>query len=200
VRSRLTRRLSVTASVGASFANTWQDAANPPLGTTTFQSGARTGGVALIGLSYQLSKTTGISFSASHLIVPTTSGSLQGTTTAGFSISHKINDRSNMAFGAHFAETNTGSGTSLFVGTANDFFSAYVAYSYQLARDWHTTLSYTYRQRGDSTGTAVGSTVLLSLNYNFNLLGTPSALDPVDKQRAEIRQQRAFGEVFPGLR
>ena len=95
---------------------------------------------------------------------------------------------------ANFAHTE--SNTFFTTGPA-DFFSAQIAYSYWLARDWRTRLSYTYRQRHDDTGTATSNTVLLSLNYDFNLLGNPTALDPVDAERAALRQQRAVGEVFP---
>ena len=197
VHSQLTRRLTLTASVGASFANTWQDAAS--LGTTTFQTGARNGGVGSLGVNYRLTRTTNVYASAAQLIVPTTSGQLQKTTTAGFGINHNINDWSSLAFGAHYAHTNTGTGSSIFVGTSGDFFSAYLAYTYELARDWRARVSYAYRVRDNNTGTANASTVLLSLTYNFNLLGNPSAFDPVEKERVEIRRQRAFGQVFPAL-
>ena len=196
--SQLTRRLTVNGSVGVSFANTWQNAVVVPLGTTTFQTGAANGWVGQVGLNYQLLQTTSLSASAAQLIIPTTTGQLQKTTTAGFGISHSINAWSNLAFAANLAHTDSSvNATSLVLGTTADFFSARVAYSYQLARDWRTTLAYTFRQRDDNTGTANSSTVLLSLNYNFNLLGNPSAFDPVDAARALVRQQKAAGEVFP---
>jgi len=68
-----------------------------------------------------------------------------------------------------------------------------------LARDWQTRLSYTYRERHDSTGTAAANVGLVSLIYNFNLMGNPAAIDLVERERAAIRQQRAIGEVFPTL-
>jgi hypothetical protein len=196
VRSQLTRRLTVSASVGAGFANAWQN--NPvPFGTSTFATGAGSSALALGLVNYQLLKTTSLTLSAAHLIVPTSFGQLQKTTTAGFTLAHSINYWSNIAFSANFAQTDQASNLS---GTgAADFFSAQVAYSYWLARDWRTRLSYTYRQRHDDSGTASSNTVLLSLSYDFNLLGNPSAFDPVEQERALVRQQHAIGEVFPTL-
>ena len=171
-----------------------------PPGTTPFQGGAASGAVGQGSCDLSAVEDTGISVSAAHLIIPTTSGQLQKTTTAGFTINHDINAWSSVGFDAHFAHTDSSvNSTNLFAGTSADFFSAQVAYSYQLARDWRTRLSYTYRQRNDDTGTARANTVLVSLVYNFNLMGNPTAYDPVDAERAFIRQQQAIGEVFPTL-
>ena len=196
VKSQLTRRLNVTASVGMAFANAWQAAAVPISTTTTpfIQTGAANSVVALGTLNYLLFKSTSVTLAAAHLIVPTSFGQLQKTTTAGFTLAHNINYWSNVALSANYAHTE--SNTSFSTGPA-DFFSAQLAYSYQLARDWRTRLSYTYRQRDDNTGTARANVFLLSLAYDFNLMGNPNAFDPVDAERALLRQQRAVGEVFP---
>lgn len=196
VKSQLTRRLNVTASVGMAFANAWQAAAVPISTTTTpfVQTGAANSVVALGTLNYLLFKSTTVTLAAAHLIVPTGFGQLQKTTTAGFTLAHNINYWSNVALSANYAHTE--SNTSFSTGPA-DFFSAQLAYSYQLARDWRTRLSYTYRQRDDNTGTARANVFLLSLAYDFNLMGNPNAFDPVDAERALLRQQRAVGEVFP---
>ena len=197
VSSQLTRRLTVTASVGVGFVNAWNNGlAVPLLPGNTFQTGAATSWQGSAIVNYLLLNTTNIFVSAAHLIVPTSFGQLQKTTTAGFGIAQDINPWSRLTFFADYAHTE--SGINLLTSDA-DFFSAQVAYSYQLARDWRSRLSYTYRQRDDDTGTAQSSTVLLSLVYNFNLIGNPSVFDPVEQQRALIRQQRAVGEVFPTL-
>lgn len=194
VRSQLTRRLTVTASLGAGFANGWNNGLVAPLPTSTFLTGASSSWQALATVNYQLLKTTSIFVSAAHLIVPTSDGHLQKTTTAAFGIGHDINALSRISFFASYA--HTGKGTNL-LSTDADFFSAGVAYSYQFARDWNSRLSYTYRLRDDGISTAQSSTVLLSVVHNFNLLGKPSVFDPVEAERARIRQQRAVGEVFP---
>ncbi len=195
VRSQLTRRLTVMASVGVGFVNAWNNGlAVPLLPGNAFQTGAATSWQGSAIVNYRLFSTTNIFVSGAHLIVPTSDGHLQKTTTAGFGVAQDINAWSRLTFFADYA--HTASGTNLLTSNA-DFFSAGVAYSYQFARDWNSRLSYTYRVRDDNTGTAQSSTVLLSLVYNFNLIGKPSVFDPVEQQRALIRQQRAVGEVFP---
>ena len=197
VHSQLTHRLTVDASVGASFANAYQNNPVTFAAPTTFtQSGAGSGWVAQGSMTYQLLRTTTVSASAANLIVPTSFGQLQRTETASLGLSHDINSRSHLAFSANFAHT---SANSFLGGTNADFFSAQAAYSYQLTRDWSTRFSYTFRQRDDDTGSARANVFLVSLRYNFNLLGKPSVFDPVDAERGLLRQQRAIGEVFPML-
>jgi hypothetical protein len=195
VRSQLTHRLTVTASAGVGFVNGWNNGlAVPVLPGNTFQTGAATSWQGLATVNYQLFRTTNLFASAGHLIVPTSDGHLQKTTTAGFGITHDINHWSRVFFGLNYA--HTAAGTNLLSSDA-DFFSATIGYSYQFARDWDSRIAYTYRLRDDNTGPAQSNTVLLSLVYNFNLLGKPSVFDPVDQERALLRQQRAAGEVFP---
>jgi hypothetical protein len=195
VRSQLTHRLSVTASAGVGFVNGWNNGLVVTLpATNTFQTGAATSWQALATVNYQLLRTTNILVSGAHLIVPTSDGHLQKTTTAGFSITHDINAWSKVFFAGNYA--HTAAGTNLLTSDA-DLFSATVGYSYQLARDWHSRIAYTYRLRDDNNGTPHSSTVLLSLVYDFNLLGQPTAFDPIEQERAYLRQQRAVGEVFP---
>jgi hypothetical protein len=198
VKSQLTRRLTVTASVGAGFANAYQTAAVPPGTTSNFiRTGAASSVLALGTLNYQLLSHTFVTLSAAHLIVPTSFGQLQKTTTAGFTLAHDINYWSRIAFSTNFAHTDQNANFNT-TGAA-DFFSAQLVYSYRLARDWRSAVSYTYRQRHDDTGTATSNTFLLSMFYDFNLLGNPNAFDPVEQERALIRQQKAVTEVFPTL-
>ena len=196
VKSQLTHRLTVTASVGAAFANAWQNSTAPVFAPVFIQPGAASSWVATGTLNYQLWKNTNLTLAAAHLIVPTSFGQLQKTTTAGFTISHDLNHWSSIVASANYAHTV--SNTSFSTGPA-DFFSAQLAYNYLLARDWRARVSYTYRQRHDNTGTATANVGLLSLVYNFNLMGNPAAIDLVERERAAIRQQRAIGEVFPTL-
>jgi len=196
VRSQLTRRLTVTASVGGGFANAYQASAAPAFVPKFVQPGAASSMIATGTVTYVLLKDTTLNVSAAHLIVPTSFGQLQKTSTAGFSINHDLNHWSSVSVSANIAHTD--SNTFFSIGAA-DFFSAQVAYSLWLARDWRARISYTYRQRHDDTGTATANVGLLSLVYNFNLMGNPAAIDAVERERAAIRQQRAVGEVFPTL-
>ena len=137
-----------------------------------------------------------VTLAGANFIVPTSFGQLQKTTTAGFTLNHNINHWSSVALSANYAHTV--SNTFFSTGPA-DFFSAQIAYSYLLARDWRARVSYTYRERHDNTGTASANVGLLSLVYNFNLMGNPAAIDLVERERAAVRQQKAVGEVFPTL-
>lgn len=197
VKSQVTHRLTVNASAGWAFANAWSAAAGAPVPIglpppVFIQPGASNSWIALADANYQLLKTTSLSVYAAHLIAPTSFGQLQKTEKVGFIVTHDINFWSRLALSANF--TRTGSGE-----TSSDFFSAGIAYSYRLARDWNTRISYFYRQRFDDTGSPHANAVTLSLNYDFNPLGNPAALDPVDAERKLVRQQRAIGEVFPAF-
>jgi hypothetical protein len=196
VRSQLTRRLNVSATFGYAFSNAWHAATVPPGTTSTFiQTGAANSMTASASMSYLLLKNTTVTLTAAHLIVPTGFGQLQKITSAGFTLNQGINYWSSIDLSANYAHTD---GNTFSTGST-DFFSAQLAYNYRFARDWRSRFSYTYRQRDDSTGTARANVFLVSLAYDFNLMGNPSAFDPVDAERALLRQQRAIGEVFPML-
>ncbi len=131
VRSQLTRRLTVTASAGVAFVNGWNNGLAVALpATNTFQTGAATSWQALGTLNYQLLKTTNLLVYGGHLIVPTSDGHLQKTTTAGFGITHDVNAWSKVFFAANYA--HTAANTNLLTSNA-DFFSATVGYSYRVS-------------------------------------------------------------------
>lgn len=194
MQSQLTHRLTINAAVGEIFVNAYQNGTNSPLGTTSFQlqPGAANSWVANVGLKYQLLKKTTVEFKAAQTIIPTVLGDLQKSDTIGVTLSHDINDWSNLTFSTQFAHT-------LSLGTEADYFTAQVAYGYKLTREWRTRLSYTYRQRMDDTGLARSSTVLISLTRDFTLLGNPTAIDEAEAARKLEREQKSVGEVFPNL-
>lgn len=199
LKSQLTHRLTFTASVGEIFVNAYQEGvplSAIPANNTAFQiqPGAAHGFVWNAGLTYQLLKDTKLSLDAAKTIAPTTLGQLQQSETVGLTVSHDINHVSDLSFSTHFA--HTGSTTE----SPADFFSASVNYGYKLTREWHTNLSYTYRQRNDDTGTARSNTILVSLTRDFTLMGNPTAIDEAEKERAEMRKQQTVGHVFPNLR
>lgn len=196
VTSQLSRRLTINASAGEVFANAYQSGGNVSPGTTSFQvqPGAAHDWVANVGLKYQLLKTTSVSLTAAQTVAPTILGNLQKSDTVGVSLSHDINEFSNLTFSSNVAHTNS-------LGTEGNFFSAQVAYGYKLTREWRTRLSYTYNQSiGETTGLARSNTILLSLTRDFTLLGNPTAIDEAEQARKQEREQRAVGEVFPNLR
>ena len=193
-QSQLTKRLTISGSIGGVFANAYQNGSTAPIipSTLQIQPGAARDWVGNIGAKYQLLKTTTVSFTAAQSVFPTILGNLQKSSTVGALITHDINPLSYVSFSTQFAHT-------LSFGTEANFLSAQIAYGYKLTREWRTRLSYTYRQRMDDTGTARSSTVLLSLTRDFTLLGNPTAIDEAEAARRLERQQKSIGEVFPNF-
>jgi len=197
LKSQLSSRLTFNASVGEAFANTYQKNAvqsiNPASGTT-FQTGATNGAVGDIGLTYQLLKSTKVSLTAAHSIMPTTLGQLQEISTIGFLLTHDINHFSNLSFSTQFAN-------NVLAGVESDLFSTQIGYGYQLTREWRTRLSYTYRYRTGGQGFAQSSTVLFGLTYDFTMLGNPTAngQKEVETERETMRETERLGQAFPNL-
>ena len=126
-----------------------------------------------------------------------------------------VNRLSNLALSASFSFVPAATGSSTFgtESSASDFFSASISYGYQLAREWRTSLSYTYRQSNGGTGIASGGTGIASggtgitrsnlisftLSRDFTLLGNPTAINVAQREKARERAQQNVGYVFPGF-
>jgi hypothetical protein len=193
LRTQLSSRLSFNGSIGAGFSNASQNNNFVPFNsTTTGQSGTQTSVQAYVGLTYRFLKTTTLSLTAGHNLVPTTYGPLQTISTVGLALSYNINDLSNLSFSTQFARNDL-------AGVESDYFSARVAYGYRLTRDLGTNLSYTYRLRNNTTGSVSSSTVLLGLNYDFTLLGNPNAHDEKEAENVRQRQMQRAVQTFPDL-
>lgn len=198
--TQVTHRLTVNGHVGMLFVNSYQNnpgavaGVAPGFGFVPFQplTGAGHSVVWDAGFSYRLLKATTVSMTFADVIIPVITGQLQKSESMSLSASHQINNRSRLAF---FASVSRTASTT---ASESQFFSAGAIYSYQLARDWNATLSYTYRQREDPTGFVNGNTFLFGLNYSFNALGKPGAFSGAERERARLRAQQAIGYVFPG--
>ena len=210
LNSKLTPLLTFSGHVGIGFVNSYQNASMQTLippglpGISPFvpQVGAANSILADATLTYQLLKTTKISLTAAQAVVPTTFGQMQKSDTVGLTLTHDINQRSNVSFSTSFVFVPATPANSVFGGQSggdSDFFSASVAYGYQLTREWRTHLSYTFLERNDDTGIARSSTVLFSLSRDFTLLGNPNAINAAQAERAKERAQQSIGYVFPGF-
>ena len=207
LKSELTPRLTFNGNVYLVFANTYQtngvaQVIQPsPTNTTAFQPQVGAGHAVFgdVGLSYRATKSTTISLNAGQMISPTITGALQQSKSIGLSVNYAVNEFSNLSFFTKLSQSQTPAqiGAS---GTASDFLSAELSYSYRLTRDWRANMSYTFRQRNDDSGTVRSNTVLLTLSRDFNLLGNPSAINEAEAERARERAQQAVGEVFPRYR
>jgi hypothetical protein len=95
-------------------------------------------------LTYRMLKSTTLSVYGNQTIGPSVVGSLSKTTTIGAGLMQTINSRSSLSFAASASRQIT--------TTSSDFYSASVTYSYQLAREWNSQISYRHLHRTGSTG------------------------------------------------
>jgi hypothetical protein len=201
VQSKLTPRLTFTGQIGAGFVNAYQQGTVPSIipSTSSFQSqpGATKDWMGNFRLGYKLSPTTEVSLYAAQAIVPTVTGQLQKADSVGSTLNYSINHSSRLSFFAQFSQI-TSSQIAAASPTVSDLFSASANYEYDLTREWHTKISYTYRQRNDDTGLARSSTILLKLSRDFTLLGKPPvAVEKTLSEIAQETQERAV-QALPG--
>lgn len=203
--STISPRLTFTGNFGWIFGNSYQlnpmAASSIPVGAFIPQVGAANGFIWDVALSYRLLKTTTLSLTAAESIVPLFNGQLQKSDQVALTLSHQINRSSNLSVSAAFTLIPATTGNSVLGGQSSEseFLSASINYSYQLAREWRTNLSYSYAQRNDNTGVTRSNTILFTLAHNFTLLGSPTALNVAEKERAKARARQAIGYVFPGF-
>jgi len=205
--STISPRLTLTGNVGWVFGNSYQTdpmaASLSPVSVGAFipQVGAANGFVWDVALSYRLLKTTTASLTASEAVVPLFNGQLQKTEQIGVTLQHAINRLSNLALSAQFTLIPATSGSTVIGGqtSESEFFSASINYSYQLAREWQSSLTYTYSQRNDTTGVTRSNTVLFTLSRDFTLLGRSTAINVAENERAKARARQNIGYVFPGF-
>jgi hypothetical protein len=202
-QSKLTPRLTLNGNVDLVFANTYDRAAvagppSPPGGMPFLpQVGAGHAVFGNLGLSYRLTQTTTASLTVADTVFPTLTGQLQQSETIGASLNHQINELESISFFAQLAKTQTPGQIGQSSATSSDFLTANVVYSRQLTRQWRSSISYSYLQREDDTGTARSNMILFTLSRDFNILGNPAAINEAEEARARERAQQAVGEVFP---
>ena len=205
--SSLSPRLTFNGRVGWGFVNSYQTASGAipsiPVGTVSFvpQVGTANSILADISLAYRLLKTTSVSLTAAQAVVPLFNGQLQKTNQIGLTLSHDMNRLSNLALSASFSFVPAATGSSAFgtQSSASDFFSASISYGYQLAREWRTSLSYTYLQSNGGAGIARSNLIQFTLSRDFTLLGNPTAINVAQREKARERAQQNVGYVFPGF-
>jgi hypothetical protein len=142
-----------------------------------------------------------VTLNASEVVVPLFTGQLQKSEQIGMTMSHAVNRLSNLSLTAQFTLLPATSGTSVLGGQSSEsqFFSASASYSYQLAREWLSTLSYSYLERHDSSGIVRSNYVSFTLRHDFTLLGNSRAINVAENERAKARARQSVGYVFPGF-
>jgi hypothetical protein len=145
--------LSVRGTAGVSYVKAeGGSAASSLLLPSSSSSGSQVGFIADMLLTYKMLKSTTLTLSAVRSIAPSVVGSLVELSTVGAGLSYIVNDRSSLSFGTSLSQQTSS-------GTTAEFFSASVAYSYMLTREWSAQLSYRYLHRYASTGSTASGLI-----------------------------------------
>jgi hypothetical protein len=148
--------LSAVLSYGANVGVVYTDAqigSSPILASTAllgpaFASGSAVGFVGDAHAIYRITKNTTLNLLASQTVAPSITGVLTKRTTIHGGVTQAINPWSSVSLAGDVSRQTS-------FGTTNDFFSGSVSYSYQLAREWNTSLTYRYLHRTATTGGAL---------------------------------------------
>ncbi|ANW00432.1 hypothetical protein LMTR13_09895 [Bradyrhizobium icense] len=142
--------LSFRANAGVAYLVTDRGVSSSAFGGTTSATPVSSSVLDWIGdavLTYRMLKSTTLSVIASQSVGPSVVGSLFKRDSISASLSHSINSRSTLTLSA--------SGNRQIATTTTDYASASATYSYNLTREWGTSLTYRYLHRFASTGTAI---------------------------------------------
>jgi hypothetical protein len=113
--------------------------------TSGATSGSSTGFITDLLLTYKMFKDTTLTLSGSRSISPSVVGSLAQRPTARAGLSYAIDSHSSLSFATDLTQ-------QIASGASGDYYSASVAYSYMLTREWNAQLSYRFLHRFASAG------------------------------------------------
>ena len=197
IQTQVSERLNFTVGGGGNVVRTTLNGDNT--------SATDTGFVANVGLGYNLANTTFAVFAA-HNLAPSSLGSLQERTTAGFSMAHQIGEWSSAFFSGAFVDqlpiTSLVADPNL--DQQHQALVLSVGYRRSLSQNWNLGLTYSFTQQDNSDdefvtilndgfslndGSSTSNAVFLSLTRNFNLFG---ASDSGDLHGAEATRHRGF--------
>jgi hypothetical protein len=150
INARLTKRFSVSAAAGAVFLDPFEDNLTADV-------------IFNVGGDYKL-KATSYTFSAARDLAPSQDGTLEDTYSARLGVNHQFNDALTLGLSTSYVLQNDedeGKSTA---------FTVSPSLSYQLSRDWTSSLSYRFIHTDDQTEIAYSNAVTLSLSYGTFLL------------------------------
>ena len=154
VAHRWTKRLTVTGGLGANFVRT----------SRTTGSEDNSGFSGNVGLNYRRKQTT-IRLNLSHSLDPSSTGELENRTSASIGFIRKITRRSTFAVDASFGMQRSFDSSD----NSRETLSISPLYTYMPARNWQTSLGYTYRYSHD-TESAQSHKVFMSVSRSFTPL------------------------------
>lgn len=196
LNSRLSNRLNFQGGLGVIHLKVTQSGggAPPPQAVDlplTSGSGAAFDWLGNLLLTYRLTNTDRLTLAAARTIGPDSLGTLRKLEIVGLNFTHQVNHRESLTFSGDLSHQVDRSGTT-------DLYSATASYSYQLARDWYTTVSYRFRQRiGGGTGPAHSNAIFASIRRDITILpdstqqAAPTRLFPMDWPAAWLRPWRS---------
>jgi hypothetical protein len=152
VDATLSPLLSFRGSAGVAYVKADENAAAiapVPLAIAAPSSGAVADFITDMVLTYRMLKDTTLTLFGNQSIAPSVIGSLTKTTSVGAGLSQTINSRSSLSFAA--------SASRQISTSSSDFYSASITYSYQLAREWNSQISYRHLHRTAPTGSATSA-------------------------------------------
>jgi hypothetical protein len=149
LNAQLTKRFSGSINAGLSYTD-------PSHGKSTF------GAVGSVSGEYTL-KRSKLNFSLARDFSTTQNGSLRDRYSAQFNLTHSVNDQMSLGFAAGYAYSPVSGGPD------EQSFSMGPSVSYQLAKDWNTSLRYSLSE--DDNGQPVWTnSVLFNISYGKTLL------------------------------
>jgi len=152
LEATLSPQLSFNGTAGVAYVQTSNG--TPALtslspGANASSSGSIVGFITNMALIYKMFPDTTLTLTGVKSIAPSTVGSLIELTTIGAGLSHRVNSRETLSFGANASQTTSS-------GVESDFLSASATYGYQLTPEWTAQLSYRYLHRLATSGTTSG--------------------------------------------
>jgi hypothetical protein len=139
---------SYGANVGVIYANAEIRTLPIVLGTGQAPAFTAGSGASFIGDAhaiYRITKDTTLNLFASQTVAPAITGALTKRTTLHAGVTQTIDWRSSISLAGDISRQTSS-------GTTNDFLSGSISYSYQLAREWHASLTYRYLYRTGTNG------------------------------------------------
>ena len=170
VHTELSERLSFTAGAGGNVVRT--------SGSVDETTGGFIGNAAL---SYALA-TTALSAFASHNLAPSSLGSLQENSTAGFNVGHQINEFSSVSFSGVFVYQQPIVSVPSNLDQQHQALVLSAGYYRSLGQNWNLGLNYTFTQQNNdddeffsvlNDGSSTSNAVFATLTRSFNLWGGP---------------------------
>jgi hypothetical protein len=120
----------------------------PVFQVPAFAAGSAVGFIGDAHAIYRITKSTTLNLFASQTLAPAITGALTKRTMLHAGVTQLINFRSSLSVAGDVSRQTSS-------GTTNDFLSGSVSYSYELAKEWHASLTYRYLHRTATSGGAL---------------------------------------------